>query len=455
MNVKVKMIFTSFMIFFFTKGGSLRKIYQKNDFDSGLRSEFDKLIQTLCRLDELIKKINYQNIKHSLFNIASYIFDKENLLKKEKRIIDFNDLESDVFRLITSSYDNPLLYYISSKYSQLLVDESQDINPIQWNILKAWLNSAVQSDLAPKIFFVGDFKQSIYSFRGSNNNLSREIEKYIRKKYEGTIISPYSHRSQNNINKFINSISKELFENFDPHITVSKFNNGYVEILNNEDLDQDSEIIDQMLKMYPSSKKGNVIEAHSLCLKILDILKNNLIIKNNELKAIDYSDVIILVDRRTNLDIYQKMLNKFRIPFQSDSNNETLFETDINLICKFLNNPFNNEILLLFINLPFFDKELSLKVKTFEDLTQKSNCSLSEKETLDIIFKWLSIANKIPVYDLLSNIFNFFSLKNYYMKKMGVETWNYEKSSYLNSIMKLIHQGVKFRKFIMKRKFQK
>ena len=93
----------------------------------------------------------------------------------------------------------------------------------------------------------------------------------------------------------------------------------------------------------------------------MDILKNNLIIKNNELKAIDYSDVIILVDRRTNLDIYQKMLNKFRIPFQSDSNNETLFETDINLICKFLNNPFNNEILLLFINLPFLIKSYHTK----------------------------------------------------------------------------------------------
>ena len=97
--------------FFFTKNGSLRKIYQKKDFDSKFRSEFDKLIQILCQLDELIKKINYQNIKHSLFNIASYIFEKESLLKKDKRIIDFNDLEFDVFRLITSSYDNPLLYY--------------------------------------------------------------------------------------------------------------------------------------------------------------------------------------------------------------------------------------------------------------------------------------------------------------------------------------------------------
>ena len=105
-------------------------------------------------------------------------------------------------------------------------------------------------------------------------------------------------------------------------------------------------------------------------------------------------------------------------------------KTDINLICKFLNNPFNNEILLLFINLPFFDKELSHKVKSFEDLTQKNNCSLSEKETLDIILRWLSIANRIPVYDLLSNIFNFSSLKNYYIKKIGIETWNYEKSSY-------------------------
>ena len=116
------------------------------------------------------------------------------------------------------------------------------------------------------------------------------------------------------------------FENFDPHITVSESDNGYVEVLSNGDLDEDNEIIDQMLKMYPGSKKGNVIEAHTLCLKILDILKNNLIIKNNELKAIDYSDVLVLVDRRTNLDIYQKMLNKFQIPVQSDSNNETLFE---------------------------------------------------------------------------------------------------------------------------------
>ena len=443
--------------FFFTKSGSLRKIYQKNDFDSKFRSEFDKLIQILCHLDELIKKINYQNIKHSLFNIASYIFEKESLLKKDKRIIDFNDLEFDVFRLITSSYDNPLLYYISSKYSQLLVDESQDINPIQWNILKAWLNSAIQSDLAPKIFFVGDFKQSIYSFRGSNKNLSKEIEKYINKKYEGTIISlPYSYRSQKNINEFINSVSMELFENFDPHITVSKANNGYVEVLSNYDLDEDNDIIDQMLKMYPGSKKGNVIEAHTLCLKILDILKNNLIIKNNKLNAIDYSDVLILVDRRTNLDIYQKMLNKFQIPFQSDSNNESLFETDINLICKFLNNPFNNEILLLFINLPFFDKELSHKVKSFEDLTKKNNYSTSEKETLDIVLKWLSFANRIPVYDLLSNIFNFSSLKNFYIKKIGIETWNYEKSSYLNSAHEIdSSRYLNLEKFIMKRKFYK
>ena len=47
--------------------------------------------------------------------------------------------------------------------------------------LKGLVEFSLQSDLAPKIFFVGDFKQSIYSFRGSNNNLSKEIEKYINK----------------------------------------------------------------------------------------------------------------------------------------------------------------------------------------------------------------------------------------------------------------------------------
>ena len=95
-----------------------------------------------------------------------------------------------------------------------MVDESQDINPVQWNILKTWLNSAIQSDLAPKIFFVGDFKQSIYSFRGSNYHLSKEIEKYIRKKYEGVVIAlPYSYRSQKNINKFMREINVQRLAN--------------------------------------------------------------------------------------------------------------------------------------------------------------------------------------------------------------------------------------------------
>ena len=443
--------------FFFTKSGSLRKIYEKNNFDAVFKFKFDKLIQILSHLDDLIKKINYQNIKYSLFNIASYIFEKENLLKKDKKIIDFNDLEYDVYRLITSSNDNSLLYYVSSKYRQLLVDESQDINPVQWNILKTWLNSAIQSDLAPKIFFVGDFKQSIYSFRGSNYHLSKEIEKYIRKKYEGVVIAlPYSYRSQKNINKFINTVSKELFEDFKPHITVSKNNNGCVEIIKKGDFGQDYNFIDQMLKMYPYSKKNNIIEAYTLCLKIMEILKNNLVIKNNELIALNYSDIMILVDRRTNLDIYEKMLNKFRIPFQSDSNNETLFKTDINLICRFLNNPFDNESLLLFINLPFFDKELSIKAKSIEDLTQKNNFSLSAMKTLDAILYWLSIANRLPVYDLLSNIFNFSPLRNYYIKKIGIEKWNYEISDYLNSAHEIDSaRYLNLEKFIMKRKLYK
>ena len=51
----------------------------------------------------------------------------------------------------------------SSIFSYLLVDEFQDISPVQYRLIKAWNKGGRE------LFVIGDPDQSIYGFRGSDS----------------------------------------------------------------------------------------------------------------------------------------------------------------------------------------------------------------------------------------------------------------------------------------------
>lgn len=64
----------------------------------------------------------------------------------------------------------------------MLLDEFQDTNPLQWQILLAWL--AAYSDAArPGIFLVGDPKQSIYRFRRAEPKLFSVASDFLVREY--------------------------------------------------------------------------------------------------------------------------------------------------------------------------------------------------------------------------------------------------------------------------------
>ena len=52
----------------------------------------------------------------------------------------------------------------------LLVDEFQDTDPLQVELVKALCDDGL---LRGKLFFVGDYKQSIYRFRGADPHVFR------------------------------------------------------------------------------------------------------------------------------------------------------------------------------------------------------------------------------------------------------------------------------------------
>lgn len=88
------------------------------------------------------------------------VFDAYNRRLREFGKIDFDDMIARCYELLSS--DNELLKVWQKKFSYFLIDEYQDINMMQYRVVR--LLSAHTENL----FAVGDDDQSIYGFRGSD-----------------------------------------------------------------------------------------------------------------------------------------------------------------------------------------------------------------------------------------------------------------------------------------------
>ena len=88
--------------------------------------------------------------------------------KREAGVLDYNDLEQFALKILENEQARG---EIRAKYSAVFVDEYQDVNPVQDSIL-----TALGGD---EVFFVGDAKQAIYGFRGSNSEFFENKEKSL------------------------------------------------------------------------------------------------------------------------------------------------------------------------------------------------------------------------------------------------------------------------------------
>lgn len=108
---------------------------------------------------------------------------------KKMGLIDFDDMLLYCHELLTTRRD--ILAKWQQKYQYILIDEFQDINKIQYDIIK--LLAKPQDNL----FIVGDDDQSIYGFRGSKPEIMLNFDK----DYPDTdkVILDTNYRSTGNI----------------------------------------------------------------------------------------------------------------------------------------------------------------------------------------------------------------------------------------------------------------
>ncbi|OHE58369.1 MAG: hypothetical protein A2Z47_07600, partial [Thermodesulfovibrio sp. RBG_19FT_COMBO_42_12] len=240
--------------------------------------------------------------------------------KRERHLIDFNDLELLAYESLVKNPEwQNILYSFDEHTDHILVDEFQDTSSLQWKIIdklteewRSGLGAKRDSGKIPTIFLVGDEKQSIYLFRGANVSVFREakerLSEWLSNEYYFEEIRE-NYRSLPEIVNFTNSLFKRLmpptmFEKWRTMYTpfeATRAGNGHVELI----LTKDSEGI----------KKRRGQEASVLSKKIQSLINQYEVWDGDTKRTCTYGDIAILLRKRTHLGIFEDALRREGIPF--------------------------------------------------------------------------------------------------------------------------------------------
>ena len=169
----------------------------------------EKLVPNEC---ELIIKVT-----ECLFSLIEPWMKEYERIKKENGVIDYADMEEKFLELLERE---EVQEDIRNSVDYLFVDEFQDSSPIQTRIF------AALSQLVKRSWFVGDRKQAIYGFAGSDSGLVYELTKVFPtpvecenhvtdtvpdKEGNSAAVLPYSYRS---VSSLVDAASKVFSESF-------------------------------------------------------------------------------------------------------------------------------------------------------------------------------------------------------------------------------------------------
>lgn len=101
------------------------------------------------------------------------IFNRYEDSKRQLERIDFDDMLTLTYKLLQERED--ILEKYRKRYRYILVDEAQDMNRIQFDVIR------LIAAPADNIFLVGDDDQSIYAFRGADSDIMLSFNDYYPK----------------------------------------------------------------------------------------------------------------------------------------------------------------------------------------------------------------------------------------------------------------------------------
>ena len=422
-----------------------------------------------------------QQIMAAIVKAELALIDRFNQLKRAENLLDFSDMEQLAYQILsqdTSASQMARTFY-QNKFKEILVDEYQDINPLQENILQL-----IKKDGQNNLFMVGDVKQSIYGFRQAEPSLF--LQKYQEaalkenQAKEERILLSDNFRSSKPIISIVNQVFKNILTadfggidyNHESQLTYgAKYYPSNLpdatEILfheknNNENQSQEDDPDD-----IDSAEIALVIN------RIKKFTEENFLIydKNSQnsshLRPFRYSDIVILTrSRSNNLEIMQEFA-KSHIPIMvTDAKNyfQTLELTIIMNYLRIIDNPDQDIPLVSVLRSPLFNftepelstirihtqnasyyNALTSYVAVGDELSQKVKGFLNQLEDLRKFAATHRISELIwSIYEKTSLLEIMTSLPNGKQRRVNLEALYERAASYESAGFKGLYQFINF-----------
>lgn len=177
----------------------------KESPEAGLRNTIEPIADLAGRLAEHGRlHADLRSYLEQIFNLAAMALDSYHKIKQEMGALDFADQE----HLLLSLLDHEsVAAVLNEELDLLMVDEFQDTSPIQ---LALFLKLA---RFAKRVYWVGDIKQAIYGFRGSDTELMQAILKALPGMGGTKEVLPLSWRSRPELVQVVNAVFSDAFSN--------------------------------------------------------------------------------------------------------------------------------------------------------------------------------------------------------------------------------------------------
>lgn len=368
-------------------------------------------------------------------------------LKRQQRLLDFTDLEWRSYQLLQHS-ENALWvqYKLDQRIEHLLVDEFQDTNPTQWQLILPLLEEMAASKHSEQrsIFLVGDEKQSIYSFRRAKPELLAQAAQWLQQQLTAEAFPMNkSWRSSPAVIQCVNQVfEQEAFNTtlpgFKSHDTHRSQLPGKVCLLplnlqpEKESTGSTLEFRNPLQQPRIDSISLYLNEGKQIATKIQQLINERLEIDDGDnAHVINYNDIFILVRKRSHVAHYERALRDAGIPYLG-ANKGTFLDCleiqDMEALLDTLLTPFNNLALAQVLKSPLFsasdDHLMLLAEHNISPLWLERINDLHTELTIDhpiqraclCLNRWQSLADKIPVHDLLDRIYSEADVLNRYMQ---------------------------------------
>ena len=288
----------------------------------------------------------------TLLKVAKVYAKRVSEVKREKGIIDFNDMEHLALSILVKKEDGKLVYTetadkLANRFEEILIDEYQDSNQLQEVILNAVSKTRLSGE-NNNIYMVGDVKQSIYKFRLACPELF--IEKYDTYSETGDNVRielQKNFRSRENVLECANDVFSHIMnKNFSGigYDESVRLNAGfpYPEYSGNNYGDDANKSTDAILISSENEEEATTreLEADRLAKLIEGIVSSGVNVYDadeNIYRPAEYRDIVILTRSVTGwADTFADALMDRGIPAYTDSSTGYFSVREIQVILSML-----------------------------------------------------------------------------------------------------------------------